>query len=79
MYRRALDLQPDDAATLFNYAGLLEDAQKNHSEALSMYRRAAELCPTHAPSLISYARQSLEYEDAAGEAQRALETALQVC
>ena len=78
MYRRALELQPEDAATLFNYAGLLEDGKGNETAALELYRRASLVCPSHVPSLLSYGRLAMDLQNNTDEAQQALEAALEV-
>ena len=51
MYRRAVDLAPDNISTLFNLAGLLEESGERQ-QAIELYERIQSIDPRHWMSLV---------------------------
>jgi protein O-mannosyl-transferase len=45
LYRKALELNPDDADNTGNFAMFMEDVRQNYDEAVKLYRKALELDP----------------------------------
>ena len=54
-YKKALELDPDDANTNGNYASFLKNIRKDHDQAEQYYKKALEFEPNHANNNGNYA------------------------
>jgi tetratricopeptide (TPR) repeat protein len=55
MYKRALEVDPQHANNITNYASFLSDVRKNDEAAEAMYKRALEANPKHANARVNLA------------------------
>ena len=61
MYKRALNLDPQNVNTLCNYGWLLHDVRRDHDAAEQLYKQALRLDPNHVMTLCNYGALRHEY------------------